>query len=79
MDFYDPSAVENEEDEDSFGKDVCPSRGLGCGLCLLGLLFHSGHTSVQGHEQLRENIIFLVDSSPAMNEKAQGELPQVIH
>ena len=32
---------------------------------------------MQGWEQLRENIIFLVDSSPAMREQAQGDLPSV--
>ena len=33
---------------------------------------------LQGYEQLRENIIFLVDASPAMQTQTQGAVPEVL-
>ncbi|KAK9833602.1 hypothetical protein WJX74_000326 [Apatococcus lobatus] len=50
MDVYDPTAVENEDEEDTFGRE--------------------------GHEQLQEYIIFLVEASPSMQQPACGDLPQ---
>ena len=79
MDFYDPSAAENEDEEDTFGKEVynlrhcCRQLPNAC----RSIRHDQARTSLQGYEQLREYIIFLVDASPSMQQTAEGELPKV--
>lgn len=76
MDVYDPAAVENEDEEDSFGREVQRLRCERLAASLLSLRL-SWQSWLQGHEQLREFIIFLVDASPSMQQPAHGEIPEV--
>ena len=76
MDVYDPTAVENEDAEDTFGREV---RRLW--VTFLCKKLHAAESQLrhlmQGYEQLREYIIFLVEASFSMQQPAHGELPQV--